>query len=98
MIQRLSRSWRQRKLSQRPTGVLILARVNTPNDIKTALAIASDALSRGIPIWFIYRKGAGHPLNEGLVRSTALAAGIVDTEVAAVSATLTALRFLKRKS
>jgi hypothetical protein len=31
------------------------------------------------------------------VRSTALATGIVDTKVAAVSSALTALRFVKRK-
>jgi hypothetical protein len=36
-------------------------------------------------------------LNESLVRSTALAKGIVDTKVAAVSPALTGLRFIKRK-
>lgn len=82
----------------RRNGDLILARVNTPDDLRAALGKAADALIRGIPIWFIYRKGPGHPLNENLVRATALAAGIVDTKVAAVSATLTALRFVKRKS
>ena len=82
----------------RRNGDLILARVNTPDDLRAALGKAADALIRGIPIWFIYRKGPGHPLNENLVRATALAAGIVDTKVAAVSATLTALRFVRRKS
>jgi hypothetical protein len=80
------------------SGDLILARVSTPDDLKVALAKSADALERGTPIWFIFRKGAGYPLNETLVRSTALAAGIVDTKVAAVSASLTALRFVKRKS
>lgn len=78
-------------------GNLILARVNTPKDLNTALAKSADALSQGIPIWLIYRKGASHPLNEGLVRATAFAAGVVDTKVAAVSATLTGLRFVKRR-
>jgi hypothetical protein len=32
------------------------------------------------------------------VRSTALATGIVDTKVAAVSSTLTGLRFVQRKN
>ncbi len=79
-------------------GGLILARVNTPSDLSAALAKTGDALELGTPIWLIYPKGPGHALNETLVRSTALAAGIVDTKVAAVSATLTALRFVKRKS
>jgi len=79
------------------TGSLILARVDTPSDLTRALAKTADDLDRGVPIWFIYRKGPGHPLNEGLVRSTALAAGIVDTKVASVSTTLTALRFVRRK-
>lgn len=79
-------------------GDVILARVNTPNDLRASLSKASAALGRGVPIWFIYPKGPGHSLNETLVRATALAAGIVDTKVAAVSATLTALRFVKRKS
>ncbi len=79
-------------------GDLILARVSTPDDLNLALAKTADALDRWTPIWFIFRKGTGHPINESLVRSTALAAGIVDTKVAAVSTTLTALRFVKRKS
>lgn len=79
-------------------GDLILARVDTPAELNAALAKAAAAADRGTPIWFIYPKGPGHALNESLVRSTGLAAGIVDTKVAAVSATLTALRFAKRKS
>lgn len=86
-----------KKVSNR-SGNLILARVDTPADLKAALARSSEALQQGTPIWFIYRKGPGHALNESLVRSTALAAGIVDTKVAAISAELTGLRFVKRKS
>jgi hypothetical protein len=54
-------------------------------------------LAEGVPIWFIYRKGPGHALNENLVRSRALDVGIVDTKVSAVSRDLTALRFVKRR-
>jgi len=79
-------------------GNLILARVNTSAELSNALKAAAEQLHRGVPIWFIYRKGKGHPLTESDVRSTALAAGIVDTKVAAVSATLTALRFVKRRA
>jgi hypothetical protein len=78
-------------------GDLIFARVNTPQDLHRALKSTADQLDRGVPIWFIYPKGKGHALTESDVRNTALATGIVDTKVAAVSATLTALRFVKRR-
>ena len=84
-------------VSQRK-GDLIVARVDTPADLKSALAKAADQLGAGVPIWFIYRKGPGHPLNENLVRTTALSTGIVDTKVVAVSAEFSALRFVKRRS
>jgi len=79
-------------------GDLILARVNTPSELSRALTTTAEQLDRGVPIWFIYPKGKGHPLTENNVRSTALAAGIVDTKVAAVSPRLTALRFVKRRA
>lgn len=79
-------------------GDVVVARVETPGDLAAALRRAAKDLERGTPIWLIYRKGPGHALNESIVRSTALAAGIVDTKVAAVSFTLTGLRFVKRKS
>jgi len=79
-------------------GDLILARVDTPGELTAALKKSAVGLGHGVPIWFIYPKGPGHALNENIVRSTALAAGIVDTKVAAVSSTVTALRFVKRKS
>lgn len=79
-------------------GDLILARVDTPADLDAALNKAAGQLKTGVPIWFIYRKGPRHPLNENHVRETALATGIVDTKIAAVSAELSALRFVKRRS
>ena len=78
-------------------GDLIVARVDTPADLNATLMRAGDQLSAGVPIWLIYRKGSGHPLNENLVRSTALAAGIVDTKVAAISTGFSALRFVRRR-
>jgi hypothetical protein len=77
---------------------LILARVDTPHDLVAALNQAADQLKAGVPIWFIYRKGPGHPLNENQVRDIALTTGIVDTKVASVSAEFSALRFVKRRS
>jgi len=78
-------------------GDLILARVNTRADLNEALKRAADQLKAGVPIWFIYRKGPGHPLHENQVRQTALAAGIVDTKIASVSAEFSALRFVMRR-
>jgi hypothetical protein len=78
-------------------GDLIVARVDTPAELHSALMKAADQLEAGVSIWFIYRKGPGHPLNESIVRDVVLATGIVDTKVAAVSAELTGLRFVKRR-
>ncbi|WP_162601180.1 DUF3052 family protein [Occallatibacter savannae] len=88
----------QAKAVSKSEGDLILAPVDTPAELHSALMRAANQLITGTPIWFIYPKGPGHPLNENLVRSTALAAGIVDTKVASVSPTLTALRFNKRRT
>lgn len=76
---------------------LIVARVNTPDELAQALRTTAKQLAARVPIWFIYPKGRGHALTENEVRSTGLAAGIVDTKVCAVSATLTGLRFVRRR-
>ena len=76
---------------------IILARVNSSAELATALQTAAKQLAARIPIWFIYPKGRGQALTENEVRSTALAAGIVDTKVCAVSSALTALRFVRRR-
>jgi hypothetical protein len=86
-----------KSVTSRQAG-LILARVNTSSELARALRLATKQLAARVPIWFIYPKGKGHALSENDVRSAGLAAGIVDTKVAAVSATLTALRFVRRKS
>lgn len=89
---------KQGKAVSQNKGDLIVARIDTPADLAGALRKASGQLAAGVPVWFIYRKGPGHPLNENLVRTTALATGIVDTKVASVSAEFSALRFVKRRS
>jgi hypothetical protein len=76
---------------------LILARVNTVSELAHALQVAAKQLAARVPVWFIYPKGKGHAVCENDVRSAGLAAGIVDTKVAAVSPTLTALRFVRRR-
>jgi hypothetical protein len=75
---------------------LILARVDTPAELTAALRTTAKQLAARVPIWFIYPKGRGHALTENDVRSTALAAGVVDTKVCSVSPALTAMRFVPR--
>lgn len=77
---------------------LVIARVETPSDLAAALEKAAAELSRGVPIWIVYRKGKGHALSEALVRAAGLAAGLVDTKVVSVSPALTGLRFNKRRN
>jgi hypothetical protein len=72
---------------------LIVAVVETPADLASALGAARLQLARSIPIWLVYPKGPGHALSESIVRAAGLAAGLVDTKVASVSTRLTALRF-----
>ena len=76
---------------------LILARVNTPEEVSRAIRSTAKQLAARVPIWFIYPKGREQALTENDLRSIALPAGIVDTKVAAVSPTLTALRFVRRR-
>ena len=77
---------------------LIVARVNTPAELAGAFAKAADLVKSGTPIWIVYRKGSGHAIGEGDVRSAGLATGIVDVKVTSVSPQLTGLKFVKRKT
>lgn len=76
---------------------MIVARVDTREDLARTLGATAKQLAARTPIWLIYRKGRGHSLSENDVRSMGLAAGVVDTKVAAVSSKLTGLRFVKRR-
>jgi hypothetical protein len=77
---------------------LIVARVNTAAELEGAFRRSVSALREGVPIWIVYRKGAGHAINESAVRGAGLAAGVVDVKVASVSTALTGLKFVKRKN
>ena len=77
---------------------LLIARVDTPAELARALKSAAKELATGKPIWFVYPKGRDHALSEADVRAAGLAAGLVDTKVAAVSQRLTGLRFVKRRT
>jgi hypothetical protein len=50
------------------------------------------------PLWVVYPKGANSPVKESAVREFLRSRGFIDTKVASVSAKLTAIRFVKRKS
>jgi hypothetical protein len=77
---------------------LIVACVATPKELAAALAKSEAQAAKGAPVWLIYPKGPGHALNESMVRAAGLAAGLVDTKVASISAALTALRFNRRRA
>jgi hypothetical protein len=85
------------EIAARGRADCILARVNTAAELEQAFAKAAKLVAEGAPLWVIYRKGPGNEINESDVRSVGLAAGIVDVKVAAVSPTLTALKFVRRR-
>jgi hypothetical protein len=76
---------------------LIVACIDTPKALSAALGKIEAQLAAGVPIWLVYPKGPGRSLNEPMVRAELLPRGMVDTKVAAVSATLTAIRFNLRR-
>jgi hypothetical protein len=77
---------------------LIVACVDTPESLQAIFKLASKQLLKSVPIWMVYAKGPGHPLNESAIRSFLRDNGMMDTKVASVSSELTALRFSVRKS
>jgi hypothetical protein len=77
---------------------LIVACVDTPESLQAAFKEARKQLMKAVPIWMVYAKGPGHPLNESAIRSYLRTNGMMDTKVASVSSELTALRFTIRKS
>jgi hypothetical protein len=76
---------------------MMVAYVDTPESLNAALRAGKPQMLKSIPIWFVYPKGPGHPLNESTIRSLLRNNGMVDTKVASVSSQLTALRFNLRR-
>jgi hypothetical protein len=74
---------------------LILAFVKTSTDLNYTLDRYAT-FANNPPIWIIYPKGPNKPVKESEIRSTLRHEGFIDTKVASVSQTLTALRFIKR--
>ena len=73
---------------------LTLICANTQSELDHCFARQA---SRG-PLWIVYPKGANSLVKESLVRDLLRSHGFIDTKVASVSATLTAIRFVERKS
>jgi hypothetical protein len=73
---------------------LVLLCVNSQSELQQCFA----AKTYTSPLWIVYPKGGKSEVNESGVRDLLLSRGFVDTKVASVSARLTALRFVKRKS
>jgi hypothetical protein len=74
---------------------LILAGVRNADDLNYTLDRYAVLFNKP-PIWIIYAKGPKKPIGETEIRDVLRREGFVDTKVASVSATLTALRFIKR--
>lgn len=74
---------------------LILAMVKTIADLNHALDRYASWSSQP-PMWIVYPKGPNKPIDETKIRDTLRRENFMDTKVASVSATLTALRFVKR--
>jgi hypothetical protein len=73
---------------------LILICVNSQLELDRY--VAGKSYSK--PLWIIYPKGAASAVKEPVVCGLLRSQGFIDTKVAAVSATLTALRFVSRPS
>jgi hypothetical protein len=76
---------------------LIVACVDSPASLDSALRQTKTQLLKGVPIWMVYPKGPGHAVNEASIRTLLREIGMIDTKVASVSAKYTALRFISSK-
>jgi hypothetical protein len=77
---------------------LIAACVDSTESLHAVVREARAQLLKGVPIWMVYAKGAGHAINETSIRTLLREIGMIDTKVASVSAKYTALRFVYRKT
>jgi hypothetical protein len=73
---------------------LVLLCVNSQSELQRYLAAGTYTS----PLWIVYPKGANSEVKESDLRDLLRSRGFIDTKVASVSVTLTALRFVKRKS
>jgi hypothetical protein len=76
---------------------IVLVRTDDAAVVSSVVASASRVVPAPA-LWFVYRKGRNAPLGETRVRALLREGGWIDTKVAAVSESLTALRFAYRGS
>jgi hypothetical protein len=76
---------------------LSLAVVRNAQALEKALS-RHESAAVGTPIWIVYEKGPKAAFGEGAVRSFMRGAGYRDNKVSAVSDTLTAVRYARKKN
>ncbi len=76
---------------------LTVASVATNEELAAVLHFVLVTMKSSVPLWIVYPKGRGHPISEAVVRDLARTQGFMDTKVASVSPTHTALRFTRQK-
>ena len=76
---------------------LSLAVVRNAQALEKALS-RHESAAVGTPIWIVYEKGPKAAFGEGAVRSFMRGAGYRDNKVSAVSDTLTAMRYARKKT
>jgi hypothetical protein len=79
--------------SEKDADLVVLC-VNSQSELQQYFA----AETYTSPLWIVYPKGANSEVKESGLRDLLRSRGFVDTKVASVSAKLTALRFVRRKS
>jgi hypothetical protein len=76
---------------------LILISATARSEMDRALAQWFKGESYSAPFWIVYPKGPKSQIKESALRELLRSRGFIDTKVASVSATLTAIRFNKSK-
>jgi hypothetical protein len=72
---------------------IIFVRIDAPRDL-ARLARAAAHLKRDGALWIFHPKGRGASPTDGEVRSSGIAAGLVDNKISAYSESHTATRFV----
>ena len=73
--------------------IIIFVRIDAPRDL-ARLARAVAHLKRDGALWIFHPKGRGASPTDGEVRSSGIAAGLVDNKISAYSESHTATRFV----
>lgn len=74
---------------------MIIAILNSESDLQNASQLAK--INPLLPIWCVYPKGTRGSINGQMVRDHFRSIGYVDTKITAVSETLTATRYNRRR-